>query len=98
MSMRAEDGLEIRRDVDPDPDDLQGRRDGLPPGRRRAEAEAAAVDYGCGLTASLSRLHDGRRFAGRFVFHHSSCAGIAVRRTASLPLAYDPRIHRKRDS
>src|SRR6185295_3909458 len=44
-----EDGLEIRRDVDSDPDDLQGRRDGLPPGRRRAEAEAAAVDYGCGL-------------------------------------------------
>ena len=37
--------VEIRRDVDPDPDDLQGRRDGLAPGRRRAEAEAGAVDH-----------------------------------------------------
>jgi len=46
------DGLEIRRDVDPDPDDFQGRRDGLAPGRRRAEAEAAAVDHRCGLKLS----------------------------------------------
>src|SRR3954463_2221925 len=44
-----EDGLEIRGDVDSDPDDLQGRRDGLAPGRRRAEAETAAVDYRSGL-------------------------------------------------
>jgi len=46
-----EDGLEIRRDVDPDPDDLQRRRDGVAPGRRRAEGKAAAMDYGCGLSA-----------------------------------------------
>src|SRR6187399_1801735 len=51
-----EDGLEIRRDVDPDPDDLQGRRDGLAPGRRRAEGKAATVDYGCGLIASRDNL------------------------------------------
>src|SRR5271155_692664 len=64
-----EDGLEIRRDVDPDPDDLQGRRDGLAPGRRRAEAEAAAVDYGCGLIRlETSIFESGRRIAGRFIF------------------------------
>src|SRR3984957_17500384 len=47
-----ENGVEIRRDVDPNADDLQGRRDGLAPGRRRTEAEAAAVDYGCALSDS----------------------------------------------
>src|SRR3982074_24065 len=47
-----EDGLQIRRDVDPDADDLQGRKKGLAPGRRRAEAEAAAVDYCCVLNSS----------------------------------------------
>ena len=54
---------EIRRDVDPDPDDLQGRRDGLAPGRRRAEAETAAVDNTCGLiglSRSLFPIQDGR--------------------------------------
>src|SRR5271169_4163719 len=63
-----EDGLEIRRDVDPDPDDLQGRRDGLAPGRRRAEAEAAAVDYGGGLTRFETTMLSGRRTAGRLFF------------------------------
>src|ERR1700685_2702469 len=52
----SEDGLEIRRDVDPDADDLQGRRDGLAPGRRRTEAEAAAVDHGCGLIDLANNL------------------------------------------
>jgi len=37
------------RMIAPALDDLQGRRDGLPAGRRRAEAEAAAVDHRCGL-------------------------------------------------
>src|ERR1700738_4878428 len=64
-----EDGLEIRRDVDPDPDDLQGRRNGLAPGRRRAEAEAAAVDYGCRLIAPRTDdSESGRLFAGRLRF------------------------------
>src|SRR3954454_2371653 len=44
-----EDRVEIWRDVDPDPDDLQGRRNGLPPGLRGAEGEAAAVDHFRGL-------------------------------------------------
>src|ERR1700722_4693762 len=43
------DRLEIWRDVDPDPDDLQGRRDGVASGRRRAKAEVAAVDHRGGL-------------------------------------------------
>ena len=47
-----ETAVALRRDVDPDADDLQGRRDGLAPGRRRAEAEAAAVDQHRGLIAS----------------------------------------------
>src|SRR6476469_4789374 len=63
-----EDGLEIWRDVDPDADDLQGRRDGLAPGRRRAEAEA--VDHRCGLIRWLqinysSRPANSRPFALR---------------------------------
>src|SRR5262249_5041097 len=37
--------------VDPDPDDLQERPDGLAPGRGRAQAEARAVDHRLGLTA-----------------------------------------------
>src|ERR1700722_11761768 len=50
-----EDCLEIRRDVDPDADDLQGRRDGVASGRRRAEGEAAALDPRRGLiTIGLS--------------------------------------------
>ena len=40
---------EIRHPVDPDPDDLQGRPDGLAPGRRRAQAEARAVDHHRGV-------------------------------------------------
>src|SRR6476620_5433725 len=64
----SEYGLEIWRDVDPDADDLQGRRDGLAPGRRRAEAEAAAVDHRCGLIRWLqinysSRPANSRPFA-----------------------------------
>src|SRR6266851_3604991 len=51
-----EDGLEIRRDVDPDADDLQGGRDGFAPGRRRAEAEAAAVDHRRGVIARAQQL------------------------------------------
>ena len=47
-----ETAVALRRDVDPDADDLQGRRDGLAPGRRRAEAEAAAVDQHRGLIAT----------------------------------------------
>ena len=46
--------VEIRHHVDPDPDDVQERRDGLAPGRRRAEAEAGAVDHQRGLTARAS--------------------------------------------
>ncbi len=41
--------VKLNVDESPDPDDLQGRRDGLAPGRRRAKAEAAAVDHRCGL-------------------------------------------------
>jgi thiol-disulfide isomerase/thioredoxin len=51
-----EDGLEIRRDVDPDLDDLQGRRNGLAPGWRSTKAEAAAVDYGRGLISAINNL------------------------------------------
>src|SRR6185437_8832440 len=51
-----ENGVEIWRDVDPDPDDLQGRRDGLAPGRRSAEAEAAAVDFRCGLIRATIQI------------------------------------------
>src|ERR1700738_3432720 len=51
-----EDRIEIRRDVDPDPDDLQGRRDGFAPGRRRAEAKAAAVDFRCGLICFTTEI------------------------------------------
>jgi hypothetical protein len=35
----------------------------------------------------------GRDQAGRYSDFESSLPGIAVRRTASLPLAYDPAIH-----
>ena len=41
--------VEVRHHVDPDPDDLQERRDGRAPGRRRAEAEARAVDHHRGV-------------------------------------------------
>ena len=47
--------LEIRHHVDSDADDLQERRAGLAPGRRRAEAETGAVDHRDGLT-SLHRI------------------------------------------
>src|SRR6195256_1143326 len=71
-----EDGLEIRRDVDPDPDDLQGRRNGLAPGRRRTEAEAAAVDYGCGLIVPRDNYSEGgRRIAGRLLSSPSPACG-----------------------
>ena len=44
------DRRQVRHHVDPDADDLQERRDGLAPGRRRAEAEARAVDHRRGLS------------------------------------------------
>jgi hypothetical protein len=61
-----EDRVEIRCDVDPDADDFQGRRDGFPPGWRRAQSEASAVDHRCGLI--LAKLDDFKRpaKAGRF--------------------------------
>jgi len=37
---------------------FKGRRDGLAPGRRRAEAEAAAVDHRCGLIDRSSHNND----------------------------------------
>ena len=43
------DRRQVRHPVDPDADDLQERRDGLAPGRRRAEAEARAVDHRRGV-------------------------------------------------
>src|SRR5882724_2662414 len=49
---------------------------------RRAERSSEVVEI------FVNRLID-RRAA----LHHSSCPGIAVRRTASLPLAYVPAIH-----
>ena len=39
-----DDRREVRHHVDPDADDVQERRACLAPGRRRAEAEAGAVD------------------------------------------------------
>src|SRR5882757_2439288 len=62
-----EDGIEVRRDVDPDPDDLQGWRDGLPPGRRRAEGEAAAVDHRGGLIVAFE-YSNGRLIRRPFYF------------------------------
>ena len=53
-------GVEIRHHVDPDSDDLQERRDGLAPGRRRAQAEARAVDHHRGLTLSHSEFSSRR--------------------------------------
>ena len=40
---------QVQHPVDPDADDLQERRDVLAPDRRRAEAEARAVDHGGGV-------------------------------------------------
>ena len=43
------DRREIRHHVDPDPDAVQGRPARFAPGRRRAEAEARAVDHRRGV-------------------------------------------------
>ena len=54
-----ETGREVRHHVDSDADAVQERRAGLAPGRRRAEAEAGAVDHVLdgGLTpAQLGKL------------------------------------------
>ena len=51
-----DDGVEIRHHVDPDADDVQERRDRLAPGRRRAEAEARAVDHHRGADAARPKF------------------------------------------
>ena len=54
-------------------DDLQGRRDGLASGRRRTEAEIAAVDHRRGVICFSKYIFEGgRRSAGRFVFSGST--------------------------
>jgi thiol-disulfide isomerase/thioredoxin len=62
------DRLQVWRDVDPDADDLQGRRNGLAPGRRRAEGEAAAVDQRRGVIARFIREFTAGDFHRPFLF------------------------------
>src|ERR1700752_351235 len=55
------DGRQVRHHVDPDADAVQERRARLAPGRRRAEAEAGAVDHHRdGLTYPAKFVPDGR--------------------------------------
>jgi hypothetical protein len=49
-------GGQIRHHVDPDADAVQERRACLPPDRRRAEAEARAVDHRFGVNGLLLLL------------------------------------------
>ena len=70
--------------VDPDPDDLQGRRAGLAPGRRRAEAEARAVDHHRGVTSPTADIRQtaGRK-VGRFVLARRCTSNSAACRSPS---------------
>src|SRR6476620_4253287 len=61
-----EDSLEVRRDVDPDPDDLQGRRNGFAPGWRCAQSKTAAVDHRCGLIDQAPHLISASEHDTRF--------------------------------
>src|SRR6202008_1586765 len=61
-----EDSVEVRRDVDPDPDDLQGRRNGFAPGWRCAQGKTAAVDHRCGLIDQASQLISASEHDARF--------------------------------
>ena len=72
---------QIRHHVDPDPDDLQERRDGLAPGRRRAEAEARAVDHHRGVIRAIDPaiLRDGRPQRRPFCVWQRSTRQRAVR-------------------
>ena len=72
------DRVEIRHHVDPDADDLQERRDGLAPGRRRAEAEAGAVDHrrGADRARQPEISSNGRPKAGRLRYASAPVASM----------------------
>ena len=74
--------VEIRHHVDPDADDLQERRAGLAPGRRRAEAEAGAVDQHRGVTRT--RFNSRIEMAGGDAGHFAWSGRGHVRRRAVL--------------
>src|ERR1700738_4481614 len=61
-----EDGLEVRRDVDPDPDDLQGRRNGFAPGWRCAQGKTAPADQRGGLIDQAPHLISASEHDARF--------------------------------
>jgi thioredoxin 1 len=48
--------FEVRRDVVPDPDDVQGRRNGFAPCWRCAQGKTAAMDHRCALIDQASHL------------------------------------------
>ena len=78
---------EVRHHVDPDADDLQERRAGRAPGRRRAEAEARAVDHHRGLKYSWTAdCSNGRANPGHSLLGAASSLGLPARYSGGVPL------------
>ena len=75
---------EIRHHVDPDADAVQERRNCLAPGRRGAEAEAAAVDQRRRLSAVQHLERNGRPLSRPFCFaRRRYCGSVPFSRSTS---------------